>query len=143
LQQQSTSAPTELASRLEQAAPILRALRARVGLDECDRAFTGAAPIDAAIIECFQAIGLPMTEAWGMTELTCAATGTPVGAARNGSIGPAGAGVEMRLADDGEILVRCGCVMQGYYKDPEATASAIDAEGWLHTGDTGTVDPDR
>jgi len=77
-----------------------------------------------------------------MTELTCAATGTPVGAARNGSIGLAGAGVEMRLADDGEILVRCGCVMQGYYKDPQATASTIDPDGWLHTGDIGAVDSD-
>src|SRR5712691_7806316 len=119
-----------------------RALRAHVGLDQCERAFTGAAPIDPAIIDFFQSIGLPMTEAWGMTELTCAATGTPVGAARNGSIGLAGAGVEMRLADDGEILVRCGCVMQGYYKDPEATASTIDPDGWLHTGDIGAVDSD-
>jgi long-chain acyl-CoA synthetase len=119
-----------------------RALRARVGLDDCERAFTGAAPIDPAIIEFFQSIGLPMTEAWGMTELTCAATGTPEGAERNGTIGLAGAGVEMRLAEDGEILVRCGCVMQGYYKDPEATASTIDPDGWLHTGDIGAVDSD-
>jgi long-chain acyl-CoA synthetase len=142
LQQRGVAVPAELAARVAQVAPIHGAILARVGLDECDRAFTGAAPIDPDIIEFFQAIGLPMTEAWGMTELTCAATGTPVGAARNGSIGLAGAGVEMRLANDGEILVRCGSVMRGYYKDAEATASAIDPDGWLHTGDLGAVDAD-
>jgi long-chain acyl-CoA synthetase len=141
--QAGLAAQPELA-RLIQAGSVEagRALRARVGLDECERAFTGAAPIDPAIIEFFQTIGLPMTEAWGMTELTCAVTGTPEGAERNGSIGLAGAGVEMRLADDGEIMVRCGCVMQGYYKEPEATASTIDPDGWLHTGDIGAVDSD-
>jgi long-chain acyl-CoA synthetase len=132
----------DLAEQAPRAAAICQALRAKVGLDACERAYTGAAPIDPGIIEFFQAIGVPMSEAWGMTELTCAATGAPAAAQRNGTIGLAGHGVEMKLAEDGEILVRGGCVMQGYYKDPEATAATIDADGWLHTGDLGSVDAD-
>lgn len=124
------------------AAQITRALRAKVGLDACERAYTGAAPIDPGIIEFFQAIGVPMSEAWGMTELTCAATGAPSGRQRNGTIGVAGPGVEIKLAEDGEILVRGGVVMRGYYKEPRATADTIDADGWLRTGDLGAVDDD-
>ncbi|HET6319037.1 MAG TPA: AMP-dependent synthetase/ligase, partial [Chloroflexota bacterium] len=142
LQQQGSSVAPELAAAAERAAAVGQLLRARVGLDQCDRAATGAAPIDPGIIEFFQAIGLQMIEAWGMTELTCAATGNPSEAIRNGTIGVAAPGVEMRLADDGEILVRAGLMMEGYYKDPEATAATIDADGWLHTGDVGEVDRD-
>jgi long-chain acyl-CoA synthetase len=114
----------------------------KVGLDQCERAATGAAPIDPNIIEFFQALGLPMIEAWGMSELTCAATGNPINAIRNGTIGVPAPGVEMRLAEDGEILVRAGCQTPGYYNDPEATAEALDADGWLHTGDLASVDAD-
>ena len=120
----------------------LQQLRASVGLDACERAYTGAAPIDPAILAFFQRLGVPLTEAWGMTELTCAASGAPPGLQRNGTIGLPAEGVEMRLAEDGEILVRAGCVMQGYHKDPAATAEAIDSDGWLHTGDVGSVDAD-
>ena len=141
-QQRGLELTTQLAEHAPRAAAICQALRAKVGLDACERAYTGAAPIDPDIIEFFQAIGVPVTEAWGMTELTCAATGAPEGLQRNGTIGVAANGVEMKLAEDGEILVRCGCVMQGYYKDPEATAATIDADGWLHTGDLGSVDAD-
>jgi long-chain acyl-CoA synthetase len=142
LEQSGKKVPPELAAASERAAVVGQMVRARVGLDQCDRAATGAAPIDPGIIEFFQAIGLPMIEAWGMTELTCAATGNPSDAIRNGSIGVAGTGVEVRLADDGEILVRAGLMMEGYYKDPQATAEAIDADGWLHTGDVASVDRD-
>jgi long-chain acyl-CoA synthetase len=142
LQQRGQDVPAELAAQAERAAPICQAVRARVGLDQCQRAATGAAPIDPAILEFFQALGLPITEAWGMTELTCAVTGSPYDRLRNGTIGLAMPGVEVRLAEDGELLVRSGCVMQAYYKDPEGTAATLDAEGWLHTGDLGTVDAD-
>ena len=134
--------PAALAAQAEQAAPICKAVLARVGLDHCAAAATGAAPIDPVIIEFFQALGLPLIEAWGMSELTCAATGNPSSAPRNGTIGVAAAGVEVRLADDGEILVRAGCQTPGYYKDPRGTAEAVDADGWLHTGDLATVDAD-
>jgi len=117
-----------------------RALLASAGLDACRLATTGAAPIDPEVIEFFQALGLPMTEAWGMTELTNAATLSHPSRARNGTVGTACPGVELRLADDGEILVRGPLVMRGYYRDLARTADAIDPGGWLHTGDVGTLD---
>jgi long-chain acyl-CoA synthetase len=142
LRQRGAEIPEGLAAQASQAAPICKAVLSRVGLDQCERTATGAAPIDPDIIEFFQALGLSMIEAWGMTELTCAATGNPSDACRNGTIGVPATGVEMRLADDGEILVRAGCQMSGYYNDPQATADALDADGWLHTGDLASVDAD-
>lgn len=77
-----------------------------------------------------------------MTELSNAATLTSPAAARTGAVGQAFPGVELRIADDGEVLVRGPLVMGGYYKDPERTAEALDAEGWMHTGDIGQLDAD-
>jgi long-chain acyl-CoA synthetase len=142
LRQQGQDVPAELAAAADRALPAARAILARVGLDQCEQAVTGAAPIDPGIIEFFQALGLSMTEGWGMTELTCAATITSLERVRNGTVGYAYPGIEVKLADDGEILVRGPIVMRGYYRDPEMTAEAIDAEGWMHTGDIGTIDAD-
>jgi len=142
LRQEGQEPPAELAAGAERALPVARALLARVGLDECEQAVTGAAPLDPAIIEFFQALGLSMTEGWGMTELTCAATITSMDRVRNGTVGYAYPGIEVRIADDGEVLVRGPIVMAGYYKDPQKTAEAIDADGWMHTGDIGTMDGD-
>jgi long-chain acyl-CoA synthetase len=142
LRQQGQEPPPELAAAAERLAPVARAILARVGLEECEQAVTGAAPIDPAIIEFFQALGLSMTEGWGMTELTCAATITSLDRVRNGTVGYAYPGIEVRIDDDGEVLVRGPIVMRGYYKDPEKTAEAIDADGWMHTGDIGTMDAD-
>lgn len=142
LRQRGAEVPAELQTAADRATPVARAILARVGLEECQQAVTGAAPIDPGIIEFFQALGLSMTEGWGMTELTCAATISALDRARNGTVGYAYPGIELKLADDGEILVRGPIVMKGYYKDPEKTASAIDAEGWMQTGDIGTVDSD-
>jgi len=113
-----------------------------IGLDQCKIATSGAAPIDPAIIEFFQALGLPLTEGWGMSELSNAATLAAPGEARNGAVGRAFPGIELRIADDGEVLVRGPLVMQGYYKDTERTAEALDADGWMHTGDIGELDAD-
>jgi len=118
------------------------ALLARIGLDQCRAAVSGAAPIDPAIIEFFQALGLPLTEGWGMSELSNAATLARSGHERIGAVGKAFPGVELRIADDGEVLVRGPLVMRGYYKDPDLTAQTIDACGWLHTGDIGKLDAD-
>jgi long-chain acyl-CoA synthetase len=142
MRQQGQEPPADMAAGAERALPVARAILARVGLEECEQAVTGAAPLDPAIIEFFQALGLSMTEGWGMTELTCAATITSMDRVRNGTVGYAYPGIEVRLADDGEVLVRGPIVMAGYYRDPERTAEAIDADGWMHTGDIGTMDAD-
>jgi long-chain acyl-CoA synthetase len=135
--------PPALEARWQQCQPVLTALRASVGIDECEWAVTGAAPINIDVIEFFQAIGLRMVEGWGMTEVTVAGLFAPsYDLPRNGTVGRALRGVEIGVADDGEMLVRGGNVTPGYYKDPEKTAETIDSEGWLHTGDIVGMDPD-
>jgi long-chain acyl-CoA synthetase len=118
------------------------AILTRIGLDRCRLATSGSAPLDPAIIEFFRALGVPLTEGWGMTELSNAATISMPGDARIGAVGRRLAGMEIRIADDGEVLVRGPLVMRGYYKDPERTAESVDADGWMHTGDIGTLDDD-
>jgi long-chain acyl-CoA synthetase len=117
-----------------------QAILTRIGLDRCVIATTGAAPIDPEIVEFFRALGVPLTEGWGMSELSNAATLAAPSSARTGAVGPAFPGVEVRIADDGEVLVRGPLVMGGYYRDPELTMATIDADGWLHTGDIGQLD---
>jgi long-chain acyl-CoA synthetase len=117
-----------------------KSILALVGLDRCAFAASGAAPIDPGIIEFFQALGLPIVEGWGMSELCNAATIAVPGNSRNGAVGRAYPGVELRIADDGQVLVRGPLVMSGYYHDKEKTAEAIDADGWMHTGDIGEID---
>jgi long-chain acyl-CoA synthetase len=85
---------------------------------------------------------VPITEGWGMSELSNAATFAPPGRSRNGAVGKAFPGMEVAIAGDGEVLVRGPLVMAGYYKDPERTAEARDADGWMHTGDIGELDAD-
>ena len=140
--QRGEDLPPELRAAADRGAPVASAILARVGLDQCQQAVTGAAPIDPGVIEFFQALGLSMTEGWGMTELTCAATISALDRVRNGSVGYAYPGIEVSLAPDDEILVRGPIVMRGYYRDSERTAETIDADGWLHTGDIGSVDAD-
>lgn len=101
---------------------------------------TGAAPISPDILEFFWAAGFRIFEVYGMTEATVITHGNRSGQVRLGSVGKAMSYVEDRIADDGEILLRGPVVFQGYYKDPEATALAIDEDGWLHTGDIGEKD---
>ena len=119
---------------------VKQAVRTRIGLDQCKIATTGAAPIDPEIVEFFRALGVPLTEGWGMSELSNAATLAAPSTARTGAVGPAFPGIEVAIADDGEVLVRGPLVMGGYYKDPELTMATIDAGGWLHTGDIGQLD---
>jgi long-chain acyl-CoA synthetase len=121
---------------------VFSKIRARLGLDNCRAAVSGAAPISGEVLEFFLAIGLPMAEGYGLTENTAGATLNPVGRTRVGTVGKPLPGVEVSLADDGEILIRGGNVTAGYYKEPEQTAETFDADGWLHTGDVGRLDPD-
>jgi Long-chain acyl-CoA synthetases (AMP-forming) len=121
---------------------VLSAIRRRLGLDRVRFAASGAAAIDPDALEFVLGLGLPVCELWGMSELSCAATVNPPDAIRIGTVGTALPGVELRIADDGELLVRGPLVMRGYRNDPEKTADAIDADGWLHTGDIATIDAD-
>ncbi len=117
-------------------------LRARLGLDRVEHLGGGAAPMPIDVLRYFDALGLPIAEAWGMSETAGAGTANPPGAIRHGTCGTALPGVELRLADDAELLVRGPIVMRGYRDDPTATAAAIDDEGWLHTGDVAHIDDD-
>ena len=121
---------------------VLSTLRERLGLDQVDRFVAGAAPTPVDVLEFFAAIGIDICELWGMSELTCVATINPPERIKIGTVGPPIPGVELRLADDGEVLVRGEIVMPGYRNQPERTADTIDADGWLHTGDIGTLDED-
>ena len=117
-------------------------IREKVGLDKCTLAVSGAAPISPETLTFFWGIGLPLYEGYGMTEDTAVATLGRPGENRIGSVGKALPGVEVRLGEEGEVLIRGGLVTPGYYKSAEATAESFDAEGWLHTGDIGQIDGD-
>lgn len=103
---------------------------------------TGAAPIPDRVLRFFWAMGFRVFEAYGQTEATVITHGNRPGYTRLGSVGRPLPGVEQKLADDGEVLVRGSCVFAGYHKNPEATAETVDEDGWLHTGDIGRIDDD-
>ena len=134
--------PEEIASVVERAQPLFGLLRSKVGLDRCRFAITSTAPCRPEVHEFWAALGLPLYEVWGMSELTGPATTVPIEDHRAPSIGVPLPGVEVRLGADGELLVRGGNVMVGYYREPAKTADAVDADGWVHSGDIGTLDAD-
>jgi long-chain acyl-CoA synthetase len=121
---------------------VLSKLRAQIGLDQVRWAVSGAAPIPKETLAFFTGIGIPIAELWGMSELSCIATLSHPRDARLGTVGKLLPGLEGRIAEDGEYLVRGPLVMKGYRKEPEKTAEAIDADGWLHTGDILEMDAD-
>lgn len=103
-------------------------------------AFSGAAPLSRDLADFFASIGMPLVEGYGLTEGGIA-TINPVDRPKSGSIGKALPGVELKLAEDGELLIRSACVFTGYYKDADATASVL-RDGWLYTGDIAEIDPE-
>ena len=119
-----------------------RQLRRKLGLGRITTPISGAAPISPQVLEWFWGIGVDVREGYGQTEGTAVATFTPRGRAKLGTVGVALPATELRIADDGEILVRSPCVFKGYLHDEEATRRTVDGEGWLHTGDVGVLDED-
>ena len=117
-------------------------VRERLGLDRARLCVTSAAPISRDTLEFFLALGIPILEVYGMSECTGPATYSPPANYRTGKCGIVLPGAELKLAEDGEICMRGRHVFKGYLKDEESTKSALDADGWLHSGDIGTFDKD-
>ena len=118
------------------------ATRAGLGLDQAEWLLCGAAPIAPETLEYLMALGLPLVEGWAMSETACAGTVNPIDDVRVGTVGKPVHGIELKVAEDGELLMRGPNVMVGYRNDPERTAEAIDPDGWLHTGDIAEIDAD-
>ncbi|GAB2505784.1 AMP-dependent synthetase/ligase [Nocardia heshunensis] len=135
-------APNTLLALQERVADtlVLAKLRAAIGLDDVRIAICGAAPVSPDVLRFFHGVGIPLSDGWGMSELSGMATFSPPGQIRLGTVGTALPGSELMIADDGEVLVRGPVVMKGYLGKPEQTAEALDPEGWLHTGDIGELD---
>lgn len=121
---------------------VLSKIRAALGLDELRWLVVGAAPTPPHVLDFISALGFEVIEVWGMSELGAVATMNPLGAQRLGTVGVPLRGVEVRLADDAEIMVRGPIMMRGYRGNAEQTAAAIDTDGWLATGDIGALDED-
>ncbi|RDH76644.1 long-chain fatty acid--CoA ligase [Mycolicibacterium moriokaense] len=135
--------PDEIAAEWAQADElVLSKLRAKLGLDELRWAVSGAAPIPKETLAFFLGLGIPIAEVWGMSELSCIASVAHPSQTRLGTVGKLVPGMEGRIAEDGEFLVRGPLVMKGYRKEPAKTADAVDDDGWLHTGDVMQADDD-
>jgi long-subunit acyl-CoA synthetase (AMP-forming) len=143
LRQRGEPVPAELEEKVAQAdEQMFSKLREMLGLDEAVAVNVGAAPTPVEVLEFFHALGIELAELWGMSETCGIGACNRPGEAKIGTVGPPEPGVELKIADDGELLVRGDCVMSGYRNAPDRTADAIDAEGWLHTGDIGQIDED-
>jgi long-subunit acyl-CoA synthetase (AMP-forming) len=143
LEQAGEPVPEDLAREVAEAdEKMFSGLRTMLGLDQVVAVNVGAAPTPPEVLEFFHAIGIELAELWGMSETCGAGTCNRPGEVKLGTVGPPAPGVEIKLADDGEVLVRGGVVMKGYRNQPDKTAEAIDSDGWLHTGDIGEIDED-
>ncbi len=143
LEQRDEAVPAELAAEVAAAdEQVFSGLRQMLGLDQLQGVYVGAAPTPVEVIEFFHALGVPLAELWGMSETCGLATVNPPERIKIGTVGPAAPGIELSLAADGEVLVRGETIMLGYRGAPEKTAETLDPDGWLHTGDIGTLDED-
>jgi len=143
LEQAGEPVPDELAEQVAQAdAAIFAGLRTMLGLDEVEAINVGAAPTPVEVLEFFHAIGLPLAELWGMSETCGAGSVNPTQKIKIGTVGPAAPGVELKLDEDGEVLIKSDVVMLGYRNLPEKTAEAFTEDGFLRTGDIGEFDED-
>jgi long-chain acyl-CoA synthetase len=143
LRQRGEEVPAELATAVEQAdRELFAGLRGMLGLDQLVAVNVGAAPTPPEVIEFFHAIGIELAELWGMSETCAAGTCNRPGEVRIGTVGPASPGVELRLAEDGELLIRGDFMMRGYRNRPEQTSESYVGDGWFATGDVATIDED-
>ena len=143
LEQSGEAVPEELAKHVAQADEGMFAhLRTALGLDEVVAVNVGAAPTPVEVLEFFHAIGIPIGELWGMSETCGVATCNPPEKVKIGTVGPPVPGMEIKLAEDGEVLVRGPSNMPGYRNLPDKTAETILDDGWLATGDIGELDSD-
>ncbi|MBS3906390.1 MAG: long-chain fatty acid--CoA ligase [Syntrophaceae bacterium] len=122
-------------------AAVFRKLKERLGFDRVRVAYSGAAPISPDVLKFFNAIGLPLVEGYGQTEGTGVTTVSRKGRLKIGKVGQPLSGLEVKIAEDGEILVKGPGIFKGYFKNPEATAETLK-NGWLHSGDVGELDAD-
>ena len=120
---------------------VFRKLKERLGFDRMRLAITTAAPISSDVIHFFQSIGVNLIEVYGQTEVTGPTSVSEPGRLKFGTVGPPLTGTEVKIAEDGEILVKSPGVFKGYYKSPAATGEALK-DGWLHSGDVGEFDED-
>jgi long-subunit acyl-CoA synthetase (AMP-forming) len=133
--------PAELQAEWDRAdEQVFSKVREMLGLTEVEQFAVGAAPTPPDVLEFFLAMGIEICELWGMSETSSVATLNPPGKLRVGTVGPPLPGVEVKLADDGEVMVRGGIVMKGYRNMPERTAEAFTEDGWLLSGDIGEFD---
>ena len=132
-----TSFSRNLANKL-----VISKIKDALGLDQLQVALSGAAPISVSTLEFFASIGLPIHEGYGMTETTAFASVQPYGKLRFGTIGKPLPGVEAKIADDGEIMLKGINMVKGYLRLPEKTAELYDDDDWMHTGDLGAIDDD-
>ena len=138
LEQAGEPVPDELAQQWAQMDELVFSkIKGNLGLDQVQISIVGAAPTPLEVMEFFAAIGLPICEVWGMSETSAIATMNPPGAQRFGTVGPPIPGTEIKLDDDGEVLVRGPIVMPGYRNLPEKTKETFTDDGWLRTGDIG------
>ena len=122
---------------------IKRKLAQGLGLDHARVLGCGSAPVSAGLLSWYESIGLNITEAWGMTESFAYSTlNHPYRSDKIGTVGSAGPGIELKIAADKEILVRSKGLFSGYYNNPQATQESFDNDGWLYTGDIGSLDND-
>jgi long-subunit acyl-CoA synthetase (AMP-forming) len=135
--------PAQLAQEYAKADElVLSKIRERLGLDELESINVGAAPTPHEVVEFFHALGIPLAELWGMSETTGYGACNPPERIKIGTVGPVAPGAEIKLAEDGEVLMRGPMVTPGYRNKSDMTRDAFDDDGWLHTGDVGEFDED-
>jgi long-subunit acyl-CoA synthetase (AMP-forming) len=128
------------AAELEQLAPVLAGIRTKLGFDEMRCAFTGSAPVPAVVVEFVSALGVPLDDGYGLSETAGVVSVNGPGANRVGTVGRVLPGFVVKLAGDGELLVKGPGVMRGYRDDAAKTEAAFDSDGWLLTGDVGSIE---